>query len=480
MKSSVYISSEKITVIGFEKKGRGAAVRAYAECPLPEETMINGKITDPAQLAACLTELKKNNAALFTEPSLTVDGSNILTKRVNAPQLNKWQYLQLVRDEFADTAEADALICDYQLLETASDNKPGVILACAVEKSQVNSYVETFREAGINLISIRLGVQSLINYVDTRLKTAERPLVFNVVDGFSVLSMIFVNGVNTFLSRTRLYGETREQLVTNILDNLSGLNQFNKSAKFEDLAYSYYLGLSDGDMELMNSLNPYPDISLLKGDIFQNADGAAFLPEYAAFPYLHILLNEKHIDLLRSVKMINRLEEKKKPKKLWVPAIAGVVALIAVTIAALIFLTSGLDNKISEINEYLESADVTERLENIAILENEIAVLNDIINQANGITDLLEAKTPLTVDALNLIINTSPNVSVSGLNFTEDGGTVRLSGSVPALDDLVRYVENLKLYKIVDDVTYRGYDADREGVYSFTIDVYLAYGGESQ
>ena len=50
MKSSVYISSERIEVIGYGKSGKSVSVEEYATCQLPEGTMINGRIIDSGVL----------------------------------------------------------------------------------------------------------------------------------------------------------------------------------------------------------------------------------------------------------------------------------------------------------------------------------------------------------------------------------------------------------------------------------------------
>jgi len=57
---SVYIASDRIEVIGYKKAGAKVVVEDYARAELAEGVMINGKITDAAELIDRLKELYQN------------------------------------------------------------------------------------------------------------------------------------------------------------------------------------------------------------------------------------------------------------------------------------------------------------------------------------------------------------------------------------------------------------------------------------
>ena len=223
MKSSIYVSAEQIQVIGH----LGGAVRRYVTYPIPEGTMFNGTITDSAFLAECLMSLKREHSELFSSgTTLIVDGSTILSRRITSPNLSHKQYLQLVRDDFADSIDStDNLVCGYHKLQSVEN----AILACAVNKAQVDSYISTFNEAGIKLSGIHIGVDTILGLVKSRADLQQGTIVINVIDGLTMLSMLFENGNNIFISRSRLYGEEKEQVFRSVLENLNGLIQFTRS-----------------------------------------------------------------------------------------------------------------------------------------------------------------------------------------------------------------------------------------------------------
>lgn len=477
MKSSIYISSEQIEVIGYSRIGRRVSIKTYVTRPLLEGTMINGKITDHAQLVECLTELRAERPKLFKNPTLTVDGNFILSKRITVPKLSKRQYRQLIRTEFADSAEEhEALICDYHLLGGST-----AILAYASEKTQVESYISAFKTAGIKLKAIRIGMQAILNYISARPEFQKTTFVLNVIDGVTMLSMIFDSGVNVFISRTRLYGEERELLLQNILENLSGLIQFNKSENFNDIMYSYYLGLTDDDLRFMNTISPYPDIKLDTLEIFAGAGGAKKLSADAHFVYLNTLLGDDSIDFIRSYKMLAKLEKRqRRTRRPWIPALACVVALLAVPVAYLSVQISELDDSIRVLNDFMTSEDVAERSAELDRIIEETAYYADVANQLSSKEEAENSTASVSNRVLDLITQTSGDrVTVTQFDFNESTETMHVTGRSATETDSAAYVEALKKSKLIRDIYYTGYSYGG-GQYDFSIDVVLAAREEIQ
>ena len=175
MKSSIYISAEQIQVLGYS----GKKVKRVATFPLPEGTMFNGNIMDATFLTECLVSMRKDNPALFKGGvSLVVDGGSIPTRRLTVPRLSHKQYMQRVRDDFADSiADSNAMVCAYRKMGD------GTILGCGVNKSQVDSYISTFSAAKIKLTSIHIGAEQLYTLVKTTPALQESTIVLNVLDG---------------------------------------------------------------------------------------------------------------------------------------------------------------------------------------------------------------------------------------------------------------------------------------------------------
>lgn len=474
MKSSIYISFERIEVIGYNKSGQKISIAEYVTYPLPEGIMINGKIIDQPVLTECLSDLRSQYPKLFTDPTLIVDGSTILTKRITVPKLTQRQYARLVREEFSDTAEnLDELVCDYHLLHNTATKT--MILACAVEKTQVESYMAAFREAGIKLKAIHIGVQALLNHVNTSPALRETIAVLNVIDGVTMLSMLFDKGQNVFMSRARLYSEDQAQLAQDVLSSLSGLIQFNKSEKFNDIAKSFYLGLSDNDIKLMNTINPYPDIALAAPDIFIGVNGAEKFDQHVHLAFLNIWLGEDSIDLIRSYTKLGKIKRQQRPKPVVIPVIAGTIVVLAIPFIILFIKTVNLELQLLEVNAYLTDEAVVAKSTEIDEIIAQTAQYNGIITQFDEKTETENARAAISGQILDLITKTnSQKVTINQFSFDESTSLVHVNGSSATDTDTAEYIDLLKQSRLVESINYAGYSYNSLGEYVFSIDVKIA------
>lgn len=480
MKSSVYVSSERIEVIGYTITGGIAAVKGYITAPLAEGTMINGKIIDSTHLTEALASLRAKSPALFKEPSLIVDGSSILTLRASAPKLNARQLERFVRDGFSDTADnPEDLACAYQTLRSLPGGGKS-LFAVAADQAQVESYISSFRNAGIQLQSIRVGPQALMRYIANRPDFLMHTFVLNVIDGVMMLSMIVDNGVNVFMSRTRLYSENYEQLIQRVLENLSGLIQFNRSEKFNEITHSYYVGLNPEDLQFMREISPYPDITLDIPDLYQGVKGGETLSPTAHFAFLNTLLGKDSIDLIRSLKVLRQRKRRQRPKKLWIPALVSIVLLVA-SISGLLLYRAAQDTlDLAEIQLYLNDPARISELNELQTVMDETADINRVLTEFQDKELRDSANAMMTNRVLDVITGTLPElVSITQLSFDDSQNTVSISGQSSTDTGTPQYVKALKQHAMIRDVTYTGYTSVGDE-YNFSLSIRLNPDGGTQ
>ena len=466
MKSSVYISAEQIEVIGYV----GGAVKQFVTYPLAEGTMINGTITDAAFLTECLTAMRKENPKLFTDPTLIVDGSSILSRRLVTPKLSHKRTLQLVRDDFADTTgDRDNLICGYHKLN--AEGGADAIVACAANKSLVDSYAAAFKSAGIKISAIRIGAEALLKFVGSNPDLKKASFVLNLIDGFTQVSMIFENGNNVFMSRSRLYGETKEQKFQNVLENLHGLINFNRSEKFSEITRCYYLGVTEADMRLIEALNPYGDISMGMLNLFRNTKGV--LPPEAHFVYLNMLMPSDSIDLMAGRKELDKHIRHSKPKKLWIPFMILYILLLAAPTGYYIWQVYLVGKDIDEANAYLQDAGVLEKQEMLDALTRDTSRYRGMIGQQEEMAAWEETMIRASSGLLDLFISAYAGVDVTQFAFDEKTGHVKISAKCADENTASFYVDFLEDSDMVKTIIYRGFSYDSNGLYSFSIDITL-------
>jgi len=462
-----------VEVLNYTKMGNNVTVRGYNTIPLPEECVINGVILDSTPIIEGLRSLKSQQPHLFKDVSLVIGGSFVYTKRINVPsKLSKWMFYQVIRDEFAEiSTDAENLICNHFPLGTNEDGSKQV-LACAVERSHADTYLAIMKAAGIELNKVHLAEHSVLHYFEGKPEFKAQPFVLSIVDDDILTSMIFQKGICVFQSRTRLYGDDRATLVQNSLDGLSGIIQFNKSQNFDEFNQCFYLGLSDSDLDLVRMNTAYPEVRFNNLDLFKGVKGAEILPPNAHIAYLNTLIPDGETDILQGITIANKIIRRNKPKKIWIPVLAGVVAVLVCIIAVLWFLVAGVTREVWDLTNYMDSPQVLGEKDELARLNYQIGRATAAFDEAWLMIEEKEALPLLTRDLIETIINTGGDaIEVTSFSFTDIQGTVRITASAATEFSASTYVDQLRANSMIEYIEYLGYAYDQAGAFNFSIEV---------
>ncbi|MCL2627170.1 MAG: pilus assembly protein PilM [Oscillospiraceae bacterium] len=472
MKASIHISTYMVEVLSYTKSGKSVNIHGYKTAPLPEECVINGVILDGGPVVEALKSLAKQDPGLFKDVSLVIDGSFVYTKRITVPaKLGKWAYDQVIRDEFAEIAsDVENLVCDFIPIGINPDGSKQ-ILACAVERAHAETYLGILRAAGITPSIVRIGIQAILKYISTFPKLKETPFILCLVDGEMLLSMIFQNGECVFQSRARLFGEDRASLIQNSLLGLSGIVQFNKSQKFEDIKHCLYVGIDDNDLQVIRENNTYPEIQFGILDLFRGVKGAERLPPNAHISFMNSLMPETETDLLHSIRMAEKAKRRNRPKKTWMPIIIGVAAVLIAAIAILLVLVLSAEREVRDLEAYLNSQKVLDEKAELASLNSSIATANRLYNEALEKIAATNDLPSITRGFINMIVTTGgDDVRITGFTFNENDGSVRASAT--AYDEFAAssYIEQLRANPMVSYVGYLGWSGSA-GTFTFSFEV---------
>jgi hypothetical protein len=473
MKASIHISTNYIEVLAYTKSGDRVNVKDYLSSPLPEECILNGIILDNAPIIEGLRSLKGTKPQYFKDVSLVIDGSFVYTKQIAVPgKLSKILYDEVIRDEFSDiSADSENLVCDYYPLSVNEDGSRQV-LACAVENSHAQAYLELFKAVGVTPKSVNLGIHTVLHYIKRRQDLKEVPMILNVVDDELLISLIFHGGVNLFQSRTKLYGEDRTVLVRSTLGGISGIIQFNKSQNFTDLTHCYYLGLDDNEMKLVSAENTYQELTFYPLDIYKGAKNADRLPPGAHFIYLNTMIPSSQADVLSNIKMLEKAKHRKRPKKRWIPILVSVIFTLVASIGGLYYLVYGVDQEINSLNSYLRNPAIVEERNEIDALIANTAYIDSLFNEVSSLKNEIARQPQITRQLLDTIVRTGgSSVTVNGISFSSGNGTISVSCSGDTEHSAASFVEALNRNALIHTVNYTGFNVGASDDVSFSITV---------
>jgi len=296
-----------------------------------------------------------------------------------------------------------------------------------------------------------------------------------VLDGQTMLSMVFVGGDNIFMSRTRLYGEDKAQLFNNMLENLSGLIQFVQSQKHGAITESYYLGVSEADIVLLKEINPYEDIII---GMFELSKSSVEVPSRAHFSVLNAKSAKSGIDLLNAREQLDAYLKNKQPKKWWIPALVVYVLVFAGATGYLLYEIYNTTRDIKEIEDYINSPSVVQRRAELNQLIADTDYYNSILQQAEERADWENDRPAVTSEMIDFIFfGHGTAVTVRNFEFSDRTGTVRVSAVCVDAQVATAYVDSLYRNGIAENVQYTGYGSGSDGLFTFSVEITLIVEG---
>lgn len=238
----VYISNNKIQVLtGMYAKNKIQVRQVYEE-ELEEGSILNGIIMNNYALQETLTEMwTKNN--LPTKPVyLIVNGSSITVKPLKIPQTPEKNIPGLIKSEFRDMEEIQNLLVDYSIVNPKMEDGSCSILAVLSTKDFINSYVELFQNAKIELESIDLAQNALIKIMKRLKSTQNKTFTVFILDNNMLMQCLFANNNFIMTRRSRILADPSDsEFAREIGQNINSIIQFHKSKQIGTEITDFFL-----------------------------------------------------------------------------------------------------------------------------------------------------------------------------------------------------------------------------------------------
>lgn len=277
--TSLYLCSRTVYAAVGSPTARGARITAAASTQLPEGCLINGVITNEADLAEALKAFFADNKLPTGRVALIAGGSQFMHRIMELPAMSEKKRLAVLSHELSSGgAETTAPLDDYMLLSRDAKTRTDTVLATRVEQSVIAGYDALAKDAGFKLTCIDLGLAAPIKAVRTIPALQNGTFVVLQFDDDTVSACLFVQGQYTYSTRSRLFNPRgTAESGTEIAQKLSGLIQFHIASKSEHQIDTVYFAGADakdftvcrpGCEALALKVEQFPDsptVSLPKG-----------------------------------------------------------------------------------------------------------------------------------------------------------------------------------------------------------------------
>ena len=268
MSVTIYCSPTHFKLISGSAKNNSTTIDDFHEVPLPDGAMINGIITNEAEMAAFLGQINENFGIGDQETTLVIDNNSVRTKLMEVPPVNEQMILDFVKQDLAASIqESEEDLFDYSVLNTGGPTG-ALILAVSASKALIQSYNNVFVNAGYKLMTIDIGANALIKAADIFHEIADSTCILCNVDGKAMSISLFEEGVYSITNKYRLLNtEDTDDWFHEIGSNISSVIQFHKGQRGDTaISGAYFTAVSDEQMEKLSTAINYLGIPTSKID----------------------------------------------------------------------------------------------------------------------------------------------------------------------------------------------------------------------
>lgn len=269
MSVSIYCSPTHFKLITGSAKNNSITINDFHEVPLPEGAMINGIITNEAEMSAFLGQINENFGINDQETTLVIDNNSVRTKLMEVPPVNESLILDFIKQDLSGSIqEGDEDVFDFSVLNTGGP-MGALVLAVSASKSLIQSYINVFINAGYKLMTIDIGANSLIKAAGVFQEISDTTCILCNVDGKAMSISLFEEGVYSITNKYRLLNtEDTDDWYHEIGSNISSVIQFHKGQRGDTaISGAYFTAVSDAQMEKLSNAISYLGIPTTKIDM---------------------------------------------------------------------------------------------------------------------------------------------------------------------------------------------------------------------
>lgn len=463
MQTLVYFSNDGIQVLQGIMKGGRLNISNFKTLPVEAGALINGVITNEEMVKETISEALKESPHLFKNMKLVIDSSLIATKNVEVPKLKPKELAAVAATEFEDTAgNYDALVVDYAHIPGPAGNN---LFCCGVEKRVLESYITLFASLKIQIKSIDVGLNTLIQYVTATKDYKGMTFALNILDGKNLVSLLFENGIYIFSTRSRLLSERgTDAFADELSGKLSSLIQFNKSQKSEHtLNMSLYAGLDEYELNGLRALNFDPDLNLFSIPQTPNIKNGFVIDESFDFgsfiyPIAGFFAGIKPINLFAAFKKSN-VVKKELPFEYKALILPVAMILICLIVFGIFFgLKYSAQKKLEETNAYISDESNQAEYMQAKELTDEVNAIQAEIASVEAVNAAINSNPDLVSVMMNSIVTQGNNaVILNSLDYDGSTGAIQIVAIANNEKEAARYIERLKSTGYFTQVEYTGY-----------------------
>lgn len=483
MTASIYLSNNNIdAVIG--NMGKKVTIQRVCHAQIPEGSLINGIITNEAELAEQLKAFWEENKLPKKNVSLVINSSQFVQKTVTLPKMKEKKIREMLPMEFGDVSDQKDPILDY-MIASAREKNTISLNAVMVERSFVQGYLTLFESIGIKVSSIGVARACRTRLLGTLKQLQDLSCVVMIVDGSTISSMFWVEREVVYATQRRVFSEPgTPQFGAELARQVSSIQQFAITQQIQhQIEKVFACGTTSEEFAIYREsveemgvdvafamLEPEKHIRMNKRI---DTDYSRYLAQ------LGDLMREKHdINLVPQAK--KKVKEKASGPVVWKPYVIPPVLLLVAGGAGFAYLSHVEGQKkaqLNELNAYLTDPEHLEILAKSEVLQTQIAELTATVEQIERIGQCIASYPHMNSQVVQQLQECAEGKSVELTiqSYNAADGVLSVDTKGEQVELINQFIDTLEASGVFDYVQYTGYSYNEsDAMYTINVQCYLA------
>lgn len=464
MSTVVYLANQIVQIVEGSSVNGNTSLRKCLRLEAPEGSIINGMIMDAEEFSSFLKNAFSENQLSTKDVILVINSTKFIGRRLELPVMKASQEFDYIARDYAESGRGDEEMVYGYINIGKNKDKLKRIYAEGVEQDFIKDYMAIFANAGIKIKSILSGESCLINQTKTLCKKGMKTFLMTIIDGASLIEILFVNGMFYYYNSVRCFQEIGSfEYGHDMSRHVSQILQFMKSEQIEgQLEKVVVAGASSEDMHNYEEAfaDAGMDVHLMKYEMA--ASGARVLNIHEFLPSISGLGAYENVQDYVARYRIKEKRRKYSPN--FVRAVSTISIVFLIMLIAMVTFVSVRFIKQAKLNK-LENYNCDPIILMDVLEYDRYAERNDFLKKEYwAINELKEniATYPCGNTTILNVINecAAGYADVKFESFDRESGRISMTATAPLVDDINKFIKRLTEREEFCKVDYTGYEFD--------------------
>lgn len=201
----IFLSNQYVAALEGAVKEKKLTISRVCSAQAPEGSIINGTVTEKEEFDCFFRKFWEKNHLAHRNVTLVLGSAQAVSRQLLIPEMSHAKRMEYLRKEFSEMGRNRDPVLSY--VKIGQENGMERMLVNMVNRSFLDDHIRRFDEMKIHLKSVVMASTADLMVFRECACLRGKTCVMQILDGMSVLNILYVDGTYFQMSRHRLLSE---------------------------------------------------------------------------------------------------------------------------------------------------------------------------------------------------------------------------------------------------------------------------------